>query len=226
MNQTDVDVLKKLQADINSCKLCSGRNINCSCYKKYFYNYSVISAHIPVKYRAFTLKDFDSLTLKKSVGRINKYIETLDKNRKAGTGLYLWGTSGSGKTSLGCVVLMEAIKHGYTCRFCSVDEYRKSLFPEEADTFAQIRNVQFLMIDDIGREFQDGKGFIVSYLDDLLRYRTDNLTPTIITSNNDSSMATDSFRFESIIKEHFLLLEFNVVDHRKKIQESLKHENA
>ena len=226
MNQADLEILRKFQNDINSCKICSGRNINCSCYKKYFYNFSIISANIPLKYRAFTLDVFNSPNLKKSVARVRKYLDAIDKNKKAGTGLYLWGTSGSGKTSLGCIVLMEAIKKNYSCYFCSVDQYRKALFPDDADKLEQIRNAQFLMIDDIGREFHDGKGFIGSYLDDLLRYRTDNLTPTIITSNNDSSDATDSFRFESIIKEHFLILEFNVVDYRKKIQEDLKHENA
>jgi DNA replication protein DnaC len=187
---------------------------------------AVITAGIPIKYRNFTFGTFHSQNLTKSVNKLRKYVENIDKNKKSGTGLYLWGNSGSGKTSLGCIVIMEAIKKNYSCYFCVVDDYRKALFSDDFDTIDKIKNSQFLMIDDIGREFQDSKGFIGSYIDDLLRYRTDNLTPTIITSNKDGSLATDSFRFDSIIKEHFLILEFNVVDYRKKLQEELKHENA
>jgi DNA replication protein DnaC len=226
VKKSDAELLTKLRDGTNSCKSCGGRNTKCSCYKKYFATLAVINANIPIKYRHFTFDTFHSKNLTKSVNKLRKYVDNIDKNKKAGTGLYLWGNSGSGKTSLGCIVLMEAIKKNYSCYFCVVDDYRKALFSEDSDTLDKIRTSQFLMLDDIGREFQDSKGFIGSYIDDLLRFRTDNLTPTIITSNKDGALATDSFRFESIIKEHFLMLEFNVVDYRQKLQEDLKHENA
>jgi len=221
VNQQDADILHKLQDEILRCKLCGGSNLTCECYKKYFSTLSIITAGIPLKYRSFTFDDFNSVTLRKSVNKLKNYIEMLDKNKSNGTGLYLFGNSGTGKTSLGCLVMLEALKHGYSCYFCVVDQYRKSLFESNSEVLDKIRNSQFLMIDDIGREFQDSKGFIESYLDDLVRHRTDNLTPTIITSNLSESTATDSFRMASIIKEHFLVIEFTNVDYRKTIRDTL-----
>jgi len=224
MHQVDRDTLLELKSKVDTCKLCHGTDLKCSCYKEYFLAYQVVSAGIPSKYRKFTLKDIDFPATQTLVKRIDSYIRNIDENMRKGMGLCLYGNSGTGKTVLCSIVLIEALRKGYTCYFTTVDQYRNALFNKDLELIAQVHNVHFLLLDDIGREHQDSKGFIDSTLDELIRIRTDNLLPTLITTNKGPENAVETFRFASIVKEHFISLAFTAPDYRKKIQEKLTHE--
>jgi len=228
MNKLDQEYLNKLYQKIQKCPKCFGRNLTCSCYKGYFFELAKIEANIPTKFRNFTLANVTEPDSQKIVKKISKYLEKLRHYRKKGVGLYLFGNPGTCKTGLGCIVLMEALKLGYSGYVTTVVEYINLLtknFDEESGIVRKISDVDFLLIDDVGREYQDEKGFVSSRLEELIRYRADNLLPTIITSNKDElSLAENNFRFLSLLQEHFIPIRFATKDYRKVIREGLKRE--
>ena len=224
MNHADTEVLLKLKQEVDNCPKCHGTDLTCDCYRAYYFVFKIINARIPIKYRSFTLKDINQPASKPIVKRISAYLNSLEDHVSKGIGLYLCGNPGTSKTVLGCIVLTEAIRKGYSCYFATVDQYKNAIFEKDNELLDKIRTSTFLMLDDVGREYHDAKGFLDSTLDELIRIRADSLLPTVITTNYKDEGAINSFRFSSILKEHFITILFDTSDYRKKIQESLQDE--
>lgn len=222
----DQSRLLKFKDAIRNCQKCSGKDLSCSCYRNYFYELAKIKANIPIKFRDFNLKKIVLPELQRIVKMITKYIENLDKHRKKGTGLYLWGNPGTAKTALASIILMEALKKGYECYVINTEQYMSLIVDKtQEDLLTNILNVDFLLLEDVGREYRDSKGLIESKLDELIRFRTDNLLPTIITTNKDAqTLSENNLRFLSILQEHFIFIAFSTKDYRKKIGIDLHEE--
>jgi DNA replication protein DnaC len=188
-----------------------------------------VNANIPPQFRDFTLTKIDQPESQKVVKKIQKYIEKLSTYRKKGIGLYLYGNTGTAKSALGCIILMNALKRRYTCYFTDVEEYLDLSVNKKDDEEAQevvrrLSNADFLVIDDLGREYRDVKGFVESQVDELIRYRIKNLLPTIITTNKTrEELAVNKFRLLSVLNEHFLIIPFTTKDYRKKIGANLQN---
>ena len=219
IHKADEVVLLGLKKKIDTCPICNGTNLKCSCYGAYYLAFQIITSDIPLKYRGFTLEDISSATSEKNVARIRKYMSQLDKYRRKGTGLYLYGNTGTAKSVFGCIILIEALRKGYTCKFATVDQYRTAVLEKQYDLLTNFQSVDFLLLDDVGREFHDSKGLVDSVLDDLIRLRSDSLLPTIMTTNKEEP---DTFRLSSILKEHFIRIVFDTADYRKQIEKDLK----
>lgn len=217
----DQKLVQKAHNKLRSCSKCQGRDVTCTCYRAFFTETRKIFARIPVKYRNFSFDDMSEPALQKSVARLRKYAENIQKNFESGTGLLLYGNPGTGKTALGCIVLCHALAAGKKAYFTSVESYKQHSI-EAPDIAEEIRTTDFLLIDDIGREYRGKSQFVEKSLDELIRVRTDNLRPTIITTNLEPTAVNESFRFESILKEHFFLIKFAHKDYRDKLQEKLK----
>ena len=65
--------------------------------------------------------------------------------------LYLFGKSGTGKTSTACALLMKAIRQGMTALYVTMGELGGSGFDEREGLFAKMRGVDALCIDDLGK---------------------------------------------------------------------------
>jgi len=102
---------------------------------------------------------------------------------------------------------MEMITEGWK------DEQVKSDFGK------RILSSDFLVIDDVGREYKTRSGFIENQFDMIFRIRTNALLPTILTSNlAPANIATDfGKRLISILYEHLIIVETNGKDYRKVI---------
>lgn len=225
----DEILLRELKAKVDKCPKCSGTNLACTCYQEYYHGLAKIRANIPVKYRDFTLSHIDHPESQKLVKRVTKYMENLQKHRKKGIGLYLYGNPGTAKTVLGCIVLMNALRRKYTCYFTNADHYLELSVTRKDDAEAreivkQLSNTDFLLIDDLGREYRDKGGFVESHLDELLRNRADNLLPTLITTNKkQDDLAQNNSRLLSLFHEHFITIPFTTKDYRKKIGVKLQN---
>jgi len=229
ITKVDEDYLAMLKKDIDTCKVCHGTNMSCKCYREYFFEMAKINAKIPMNYRRFTLDSLDTSSIQTAIKKISKYVEKIDFYRKTGKGLYLYGKQGTGKSVVGCIVLMEAAKHGYSAYFTDIREYLDRMFGSKFQRDAEdgtqndlLRSSEFLLIDNLGQDPLDSKGLKKSWIDDLLRYRTDNLLPTIIVTNkNEQDLTANSLRMSSILKEHFLSpIEFPGTDYRMLIRQS------
>ena len=212
----DIQELKVLQDGVTNCPKCGGSDYNCECVKKYKFLHNMIMSAIPAKYRYADINEVQVPELKTSLDKITTYIKLLNDHRKAGTGLYLYGTTGTGKSYVACYVLEQAILKGYSTFFCTVEQYKRALFDKDNDYIYNVNESDFTMIDDYGREFSDTKGFIDSQVDEMLRYRYDRNKPTIITSN---ILARDieNLRIKSILYDAYIKLPFECVDYRKSL---------
>ena len=120
------------------------------------------------------------------------YAENLFNARKHGISLFLWGPNGSGKTLLGACVLKKAISLGFSAQMtslggiieCYTDGWTN---PERREVFNdRIKNVDFLLIDDVGKEYRTKKSDLIEVaFDNLIRYRSFRHKPFILTTNTD-----------------------------------------
>lgn len=213
---SDIQQLKKLQDDIVNCPKCSGSDPKCDCVKAYKFYQSMVTSAIPVKYRYADIKAIQVPALKNSLDIINNYIQNLEQYKQDGLGLYIYGTTGTGKSYVSCYVLEQAMQKGYSTFFCTVEQYKRALFDKDNDYIYNVNESDFTLIDDYGREFSDTKGFIDSQVDEMLRYRYDRNKPTIITSN---ILARDieNLRIKSILYDAYIKVPFECVDYRKSL---------
>ena len=211
---SDIQSLKVLQDQVVNCPKCGGSDIYCDCIKKYKFFKNMVNAAIPSKYRYADIKIIKVKALKQSLTVIKNYVSKLSDYKISGKGLYIYGTTGTGKSYVACYVLEEALKLGYTSFFCTIEQYKRALFDKDEDYLYNVNESDFILIDDYGREFSDTKGFIDSQVDELLRYRYDRNKATIITSNIPAA-GIENLRIKSILHDAYIKIPFNSEDYRK-----------
>ena len=112
-------------------------------------------------------------------------------------GICFMGSNGTGKTLLASLILKEAYACRYSCRRITFTQYvgiytenwgNNEHTPLNPLTIDDVRNVEFLVLEEIGKEI-DSK-VTAPILEDLLRYREDNGLVTIICTNSDVKSLT------------------------------------
>jgi len=149
---------------IDNCAVCKGSGVPCECRDKYEFEVRKILAHIPHRYRfadLTTIESKESLTAKNAV---QQYLEKIDEHKKNGTGLFLWSEEkGTAKTYMGSCVLINALRHGYTCYFTSLDECVALITSgwfdadKRAEFEQKILESDFLLVDDVGDACSESK---------------------------------------------------------------------
>lgn len=212
----DIQELKILQDKVMNCPKCGGSDYTCECVKNYKFLHGMIMSAIPPKYRYADINNIQVDTLKDSLKEIKNYVNHLKENKETGLGLYLYGTTGTGKSFVACYVLEQALQQGYSTFFCTVEQYKRALFDKDLDYIYNVNESNFTLIDDYGREFSDTKGFIDAQVDEMLRYRYDRNKPTIITSNI-LPRDIENLRIKSILYDAYIKLRFESIDYRKSL---------
>lgn len=103
--------------------------------------------------------------------------------------LILAGKRGTGKTHLAIAIALSAIKHGRQAIFRLVndllEELRKSVRDNDfADLIERFKQVDLLILDDLGKERSTQAG--LDYLYQIIDYRYRNKLQTVITTNAKS----------------------------------------
>ena len=95
------------------------------------------------------------------------------------------GGVGTGKSVAAALALVDFDCPPGGSLYTKATEYvSHGMFGEENTAFwAAVRDVSFLVIDDLGTETRDGKGFASSQLEALLDHRYDALAKTLMTTN-------------------------------------------
>ena len=119
---------------------------------------------------------------------VRKYLSKLDEVFDKGYGLALVGDNGLGKTGAAACIAMEARRQMYSVLFLEAACIRAAViertpFDQHVTLMERARDVDFLIIDDLGKGTNDSKGFLQSALDELIRARSARLAVTIITTN-------------------------------------------
>jgi len=155
---------------------------------------------------------------------IVEYIVCMKNARKLGISLFLFGMNGTGKTLLGVEVLKEALRKSYSAQFTSLGGIIQALTAgwysdEKRRLFeTRIRNVDFLMIDDVGKELRVNKsGLTEVVFDQLIRYRSFRNKPMILSSNSDINAIGNVYGMSlvSLLYGKFIPLKVVGEDYRK-----------
>lgn len=121
--------------------------------------------------------------------QLYNYCLKLRKMYRSGYGLFLWGDGSIGKSYAASVVLKEAMRCGFTGILVSPLDYldskiNKTMFDEERFLYERIETVDFLVIDDIGKEVVKKQSeWAIMNIDNLLRRRLRECKPTLLTTN-------------------------------------------
>jgi DNA replication protein DnaC len=163
------------------------REYECDCGEQKRLNKLYTHAGIGLDYQRL---DWEDLHIPDEyLGPIHKYIDTPDKYINRGMGFFISGTLGAGKTLISNLLLKALIKKDYDCYFTTFSntiesftatwgsQENKTLF---ADRFMRSR---VLCLDDLGKEHRINTKLPTSTFDHILRTRTQNARPTILTSN-------------------------------------------
>jgi len=117
------------------------------------------------------------------------YYQNLDSNYQGGWGLYIFGNNGVGKTHACCALLKEIQRRGYST-YCILADVLKvayidgSRFDQDNSIVSRVEKVDFLLLEDLGKEYSGkGSGFAELCFENLLRKRSRECLPTIITTN-------------------------------------------
>lgn len=169
----------------------------------------------------------------RAVQEVGDYIANIHQHKEQGTGLTLVGPPGVGKTLLMSIIGMEAHDAGYSVMYLPIAVYLKWLLnmiqweqwatAETAweklrqDTLAVRNKINFLLLDDVGKEYKTDTGFAEHEFDFLVRLRYDLALPTIMTSNLPVHewSGTYSDAMESFIHEAAPPVAIAVTDHRR-----------
>lgn len=105
-----------------------------------------------------------------------------------GYGLFLWGKNGVGKTSIAAVIAKEVKRAGYSVYFVRAADYRdavfsREMFDSEFTVRQRARDVDLLVLDDLGKEGKDASGSSERCYEDLVRGRVADMKSTIVTTN-------------------------------------------
>ena len=160
------------------------------------------------------------------------YMKNLASNYAEGWGLFVYGNNGVGKTYASCALLKEITKAGYST-FCILSDELKlayidgSRFDEDNTVTQRVERVDFLLIEDLGKEYSGrGSGFAELCFENLLRKRSRECRPTIVTTNLTPALFKERYKQSaaSLAMECMIAVEMKGDDIRRQIAQTKRNE--
>lgn len=121
--------------------------------------------------------------------KVRVFLKNLRDHLDHGDGMVYWAKeTGTGKTALSVITLRFALLYGYTGYYIRASALqtaavRNHLFSETQTIEQRARNVDLLVLDDLGREHSAASGFTESFVEDVIRERVQRAKSTVITTN-------------------------------------------
>jgi DNA replication protein DnaC len=155
-----------------------------------------VASAIPPRYRGVSfdrppVSDMASqIETKDAVKRVGAFIDDLDPNLKAGRGLWLFGDTGTGKTTLAMLVSKAATELGHSVAIYSLPKLLARIrrtYDDEAGSdsygafFERLTSVDLLHIDDFGAEKRSD--WVLEQLYALVNERYEDERSILLTTN-------------------------------------------
>jgi DNA replication protein DnaC len=124
-----------------------------------------------------------------SAKEVWNYLARLEANKTKGIGVMLAGPTGTGKTTLMAILLKYVIRANWTAHMTSLSELVEAIkrswdtHDSSNNPIEYLKHVDYLGLDDLGKEHQGPSGFSAVTFDNLLRYRMQHRLPTLFTTN-------------------------------------------
>jgi len=121
-------------------------------------------------------------------GEVDNYLKRLDDMLDRGDGLLFWGDNGTGKTSAAVFIALEVRRRCATVLFITAESLRhgileRQMFDEDMTVYERATTVDFLVVDDLGKEHPDQPGWSARLYENLFRVRSAAKRATIVTTN-------------------------------------------
>jgi hypothetical protein len=197
---------------------------DCDCEEQWLLYMWLLNAGIGLTYQRLGLLDCEAVN-PRAMDQVIAYLEPsrIGRNLNLGLGMMLWSEGrGTGKSLLSTIVLKKVLEMGYDGYFTTftdmLDMYQSSWRdPEQRKWFdRKVRNVSFLVVDDIGKEGKqrsmDGKE---SMIDAVIRARNAAALPTIITTNWTPEEIGQGYSVLSLLSGSVEFIEVTGEDYRK-----------
>lgn len=158
---------------------------------------------------------------------LNKYKEA----KKDGVGLFLFGSNGTGKSLLMNLAFKDLIEKRNTVHIITlstlITKFTSSWYNEQDrdELYGHLLNVDFLGIEEIGKEFKSSTDLSAVVLDSIIKYRiqrnmavwaTSNVRPTEVTNTYTEDIA-------SMMKEACIPVQVTGNDMRDVIKKKIKN---
>ena len=233
----NLDHLPDRDPDASNCPHCdgyghiideNGKARPCVCVRNEIIKSGIEEAHIPVKFKDSTLDSFDpyEFILKQRLGQARQYVENYSTDNSKG--LFICGTTGTGKTHLAIGILKGLIKRGFDGGFFNVVELLDSIrssFDPNATAPPRVRLTQelerqIIILDDFGVE--KTSTWVVDRLYAIINRRYQDCKTIIITSNihMDNIAERVERRLTSRIYDMCDVLDIQAPDFRQKNSQS------
>jgi DNA replication protein DnaC len=156
-------------------------------------------ANIGREYHDICLDDFEGPDADKVVPAVQQYIENFNDNFHYGLGITFNGPLGTGKTFAMTNVLKELVKRGRNVYMVTFEEliniWGKSYHDSESQRLLErkLKAADVLGLDELRTDKRNAEGFLANGLDSVIRHRTANLLPTLVTTNMQKEEELDQF---------------------------------
>jgi DNA replication protein DnaC len=223
-NEEDVTEYEQMarRTIVFNCKKCQGKDVSCSCYKRFHVAVAAYEACVPKDFwRIEKSKITHNTGIFKSV--VLKYVSKLDRALNSGYGLLFMGDNGVGKTYFISYILMEAIRTGRTAYYTTMPQldYDIKRGFRDPDAEARLRwmlTSDFLAIDEMGKEkFKtDSLSYINTQIERILKQRCDDSMPVLMATNMDHGTLISAYgpTVASILNGKFQVVAMAPGDHR------------
>jgi DNA replication protein DnaC len=154
----------------------------------------LLLANIPLNYYDYNLEHIldkwsNDIANDEAIENYTLYLDNLELALENGTGLLFTGTHGIAKTTAAIVVLKTAIDQKFTSYFISMSDLAEFVTSGWKDYNLKIKyqylvtNVDFLVVDDIGRNYHLQSNQHTQFFDKLFVTRCNQKKCTVLTSN-------------------------------------------
>jgi DNA replication protein DnaC len=158
-----------------------------------------IDSVIPAKYRGVSFERPPVTQMNEIVvRRVREYCESIDQNLDDGRGLWLYGSAGTGKTTLAMLVSRTALEAGRSVAIYSLPKLlsriRRTFDAETgeqsySDLFERLATVDLLHIDDLGAE--NRTEWVLEQLYALVNERYEAKRSLVVTTNLEEQQLED-----------------------------------
>jgi DNA replication protein DnaC len=174
--------------------------VTCNCREQWMLSRHLSAAGIGMAYQRYSWNDVVGVS-PTVIDSIQVYLENMSDFVDQGVGYILWSPrTGTGKTLLASLILKEALAQGYSGYFTSFSEmldlYTAGWSDGETRRWFshRIQNVDFLVVDEIGKENGNRQNVVDELLDRVIRSRVANNRPIVIPTNLSPSRTEDEGR--------------------------------
>lgn len=191
-------------------------------------NLDAYEACIPMD---FWLASVDAVTHNKQAleMRIHPYLKSLNRARKSGYGLALFGNNGSGKTYFACIVAMAAVRKRwgvyYTTALQLDHDYRRCWSDKDRlERLEWYLDCDLLVLDELAKEkTRDGDAYGRLHIERILKRRADDCLPTVLCGNGTREDIVSAYgeSIDSIVGGKFVVANLKPGDFRKTVNEQV-----